>query len=516
MTTTKNFAVLDKLKNPFSDNFTTGQFCQVDTRYYYVATEVVTGTQSNYVYYSDDKGSSWTKVTPTNYSGSEDCFNVFSNGVYLYAQFRDSLPSSTDVKMVQWNPVASTWIGVKTNPSGSATKIFAVDYYDSVSGTYYAFGAATVNAGGLAILSVHDEIWYTTNPVGTWSSSATLPESMYGAKYIQPKYEPTGISPTGYLVRGITSGTASFQNTNATYTDILPRIYYHDYRNILTWFADPIVSLDEYDGFDWWDMAFDFQEETTKLFIYGGVDKSENDKKDYILYIPVPEDEYMRSDNWIRYYYYREQLPLVPAMLYIDNYLFLHGGIDAKLDVLPNVVEKEYTDFYFLSFKTVTLKITQNIDYQTQLNNRLLSQYIDSTNLKNLLDIYVNNPSNEIEEEIFKLYFQLDIDLESGSQLSQIGNLVGIPRSGWSDYEYKLLIRSKIMRNVCDGTYIDFLRLWKWVTNNPNSYVDEDVLITEVEVISKIGIPSEIQDLFNENIAASLPIGVSYGGLTIE
>ena len=117
MTTTQNFAALSKLKNPFNDQFSRGEFIKVGSTYYYVAYELIAGTLTNYVYKSTDKCETWTKFTPATYSNNY-CFNVFTDGTTLYAQFKLDVVSSYNVVIASYNTSLNNWslVGFGSTP----------------------------------------------------------------------------------------------------------------------------------------------------------------------------------------------------------------------------------------------------------------------------------------------------------------------------------------------------------------------------------------------------------------
>ena len=204
-------------------------------------------------------------------------------------------------------------------------------------------------------------------------------------------------------------------------------------------------------------------------------------------------------------------VPVDAAITQVGGFILTYSGYEYGY---ANSVAPRSLDMQELIFKSCDIKIDQNTDYQTQLLDRLLSQYTDAVNLQSLLNVYISNPSNSIESELFQLYSQLDLDIESGVQLDLIGKIVGLSRSGWSDYAYRLLLRAKIATNVSDGTYPRCLELLKWVTSNMNTYFERTAAY-EVEIYSPEVIPSNIYFKFLDIIQKMFPAGVDIAGYNI-
>lgn len=109
---------------------------------------------------------------------------------------------------------------------------------------------------------------------------------------------------------------------------------------------------------------------------------------------------------------------------------------------------------------------------ELDISSRILSQYKDSSNLIELINILMA-PLDQSMEVLGELVYRLDVDKMSGVQLDGIGDIVGIkrPRLGdevyinetvdpdpfMPDKAYRSLLKAKIYANRSKGTIDDLL-----------------------------------------------------------
>jgi uncharacterized protein YjgD (DUF1641 family) len=97
---------------------------------------------------------------------------------------------------------------------------------------------------------------------------------------------------------------------------------------------------------------------------------------------------------------------------------------------------------------------------------RLLEQYKDANNIKNIINIYTTQ-IQEIEDILYDMFLNRSVQNGIGNQLDLIGYIVGAERQGWSDDIYKLVLFAKIGQNVSNGEperIIDILKLLSQAT----------------------------------------------------
>lgn len=104
---------------------------------------------------------------------------------------------------------------------------------------------------------------------------------------------------------------------------------------------------------------------------------------------------------------------------------------------------------------------------------RLLQQFKDKPRIQALLDA-INVEVQRYEDEVMDLSDVLDIDAMGGVNLDHIGDIVGQPREGRSDADYRTAIREKIARNVSSGTPDQVIQAFRGITGATSIDYDED------------------------------------------
>lgn len=90
-------------------------------------------------------------------------------------------------------------------------------------------------------------------------------------------------------------------------------------------------------------------------------------------------------------------------------------------------------------------------DHQAAARSRLLQQSKGKANFTKILDSMAAL-IQEFEDKSYEVLRGRELGQAVGAQLDGIGSLVGIPRGGASDAEYRLLLQGKIFSNNSDST----------------------------------------------------------------
>jgi len=93
--------------------------------------------------------------------------------------------------------------------------------------------------------------------------------------------------------------------------------------------------------------------------------------------------------------------------------------------------------------------------------------------ISKLCECFFGNQIQELENESRKLLYILNIDSSEGTQLDNIGTLVGQDRLGYNDEYYRILLKVKIGINVSEGDIERILALWKLITETINVHLIE-------------------------------------------
>lgn len=95
----------------------------------------------------------------------------------------------------------------------------------------------------------------------------------------------------------------------------------------------------------------------------------------------------------------------------------------------------------------------------------LLYQFQDSPRFKALIAIMARQ-IQEIEDSLWLELNQRDIEQSGGVYLDQIGKLIGQPRSGLLDVEYRSLLRARVQANRSKGTSSDIINVTQALFGN--------------------------------------------------
>jgi hypothetical protein len=104
---------------------------------------------------------------------------------------------------------------------------------------------------------------------------------------------------------------------------------------------------------------------------------------------------------------------------------------------------------------------------------RLLQQFKSKARIAALLDA-INAQNQEIEDAGQELSDLLDIDVMTGVNLDNIGEIVAQPREGRSDSDYRQAIREKIRANVSSGTPDEIIEAFEFITSPTTVDYSED------------------------------------------
>jgi len=107
----------------------------------------------------------------------------------------------------------------------------------------------------------------------------------------------------------------------------------------------------------------------------------------------------------------------------------------------------------------------QITDHVTQAIARLHEQHKGKTNIEALLTCLVA-PMQDIEDALFQLLTERTIDTAIGVQLDIIGKLVGEPRNGLSDDDYRRHVRARISVSRSKTRVADLIVVTRLMVDN--------------------------------------------------
>lgn len=102
------------------------------------------------------------------------------------------------------------------------------------------------------------------------------------------------------------------------------------------------------------------------------------------------------------------------------------------------------------------MSISKITDHVTQAKDRLPTQHAGKTKIEALLTALVT-PMQAIEDALWQLLTERQIDTAIGTQLDDIGLIVGEDRQGKTDDDYRRFLRARISVHKSRGTAEDIL-----------------------------------------------------------
>lgn len=95
--------------------------------------------------------------------------------------------------------------------------------------------------------------------------------------------------------------------------------------------------------------------------------------------------------------------------------------------------------------------ITRNADYLGEARSRLLEQFTDKPRIDSLLKAW-SAEAQQLEDEMWDFFImRLLQNMPVGDLLDKLGGIVGQPRNGSTDDEYRVFIQARIRANRSDA-----------------------------------------------------------------
>lgn len=104
---------------------------------------------------------------------------------------------------------------------------------------------------------------------------------------------------------------------------------------------------------------------------------------------------------------------------------------------------------------------------------RLAQQLKDKPNIEAIFTALLG-PTQSIEDVLYQLLTERTIDTAVGAQLDALGTLVGQPRNGMVDEDYRRLVRARIARNNSDGLVEDLIVVTRLIIDNTDFTIEAD------------------------------------------
>lgn len=155
------------------------------------------------------------------------------------------------------------------------------------------------------------------------------------------------------------------------------------------------------------------------------------------------------------------------------------------------------------------MAITQITDHKQAAKDRLLQQYKGKTNVEGFVDGLGGDQIQELEDALFDFFDRLDIDIATGQQLDNIGQIVGQDRLGLADPIYRLFLKAKIGQNVSESEIERVIDVWKLITQ-ANIILLLESFPAQVDLFTDVELPPTLVDaafeLIQNVVGAGIPV----------
>ncbi|NIQ92439.1 MAG: hypothetical protein GWN93_27040 [Deltaproteobacteria bacterium] len=109
------------------------------------------------------------------------------------------------------------------------------------------------------------------------------------------------------------------------------------------------------------------------------------------------------------------------------------------------------------------MSVVKITDHEAQALGRLITQFKESTKLKGVISSFVSG-QQDLEDVFCDVDVSRQLDVATGQQLDNIGEIVGRARGGLSDEKYRLQLYGQIGINVSKGTPEDLISIFNILT----------------------------------------------------
>lgn len=155
--------------------------------------------------------------------------------------------------------------------------------------------------------------------------------------------------------------------------------------------------------------------------------------------------------------------------------------------------------------------ISKRTDYETEVVDGLLSQYVNSDTLQEFLEAVAGDSGlQEIEDTIYDIFLQMLIDNAVGYQLDVIGRGIKCYRQGLSDASYRGIIKAHRKALYSDGTVPEILRIVDDIVST------DDIIYTQTGqaaylITCAVAIGDELSDAMADRLQELLDMATSAG-----
>lgn len=157
-------------------------------------------------------------------------------------------------------------------------------------------------------------------------------------------------------------------------------------------------------------------------------------------------------------------------------------------------------------------KVTTHV---AQAIANLVEQYKAQPKIAATLEAFVQQVQ-DLEDALFELLDERDLDTAVGAQLDTLGAIVGEGRLGRNDDDYRIAIRGRILVNLSEGTPVDLIELLSALSGGSVKLVEYFPASLTAEILAEVADEDEarrIGDLLRSATAAGVLSVLIYHGV---
>jgi len=117
-----------------------------------------------------------------------------------------------------------------------------------------------------------------------------------------------------------------------------------------------------------------------------------------------------------------------------------------------------------------TIHLIQETDHQQRAVDRLIRPFKDKPRIEAFLRACTLGVQIQ-EEDTFGTIVGTTLELATDDALNKWGIIVGEPRGGLTDEDYRRFIEGRILANICESTADEFIRILQTITGVPQGDV---------------------------------------------
>lgn len=155
------------------------------------------------------------------------------------------------------------------------------------------------------------------------------------------------------------------------------------------------------------------------------------------------------------------------------------------------------------------MALTKKTDHVTEAQGNFIEQFKGKTNLDALMAAWVQQVQ-DLEDALFEIRDETNIDNAVGVQLDVLGRIVGVDREGRTDADFRVAINARIGLNIGSGTIEEILEQIVALGATNIEFLDVYPAAFDIEINDAVTNGSEIANVVNDAKPAAVRASVTW------